>query len=467
MSAYPYLAHWKEEIERSPNAIYLTIADALALSIRKGELREGDRLPPQRTIAEYLDANLTTVTRAFTEARRRGLIDATVGRGTFVRVGAGESHWRHTGPAVVDLTMNLPPIPQDPPLQRIIQSDITTILKQQDLNSLMSYRVTGGTLEERQLGAKWIAPVIGQRRTDEILVSPGAQSALAAIVSTHTQPGDVIVTDRIAYPGIRTIAAQFDLILVGVDSDMEGMMPDQLDRVCAEHHPRMLYCIPTIHNPTTATMSLQRRKNILKVAQRHHLHIAEDDPYSLLMDNPLPALAALDHSRVSYVATLAKTLSPGLRTAYVALPNTDMTRRVAAAIRAIALTNAGLLSALTARWMQTEQAHTILHAIQKELRLRQSIARKILGEGHCMNPNGPHVWLKLPDWWGSADFVAYARRRGLALVPSTVFAINGEPPQRARIALGSAPDAASLEESLHGVLSVLQHKRSPGFADIV
>ena len=278
MSEYPYLARWKEEISQSPKAIYLTLVDALALSIRKGDLQEGHKLPPQRTIASYIGTNLTTVTRAFAEARRRGLIDATVGRGTFVRVGAGESHWRHTGPAVVDLTMNLPPIPQEPSLQHIIQSDITALLKQQDLNSLMSYRVTGGTIEDRQLGAKWIAPVVGPRRTDEILVSPGAQSALAAIVSTHTQPGDVIVTDRIAYPGIRTIAAQFGLILVGVDSDREGIMPDQLDRACAEHHPRLLYCIPTIHNPTTATMSLQRRKDILSVAQCHHLHIAEDDP---------------------------------------------------------------------------------------------------------------------------------------------------------------------------------------------
>ncbi len=71
MADYAYLAQWKEEINRSPNAIYLTLADALALSIRKGVLQEGDKLPPQRTIAEYLETNLTTVTRAFTEARRR------------------------------------------------------------------------------------------------------------------------------------------------------------------------------------------------------------------------------------------------------------------------------------------------------------------------------------------------------------------------------------------------------------
>jgi len=467
MTDYPYLATWKQQVERNAGAIYLTLVDAVALSIRKGELKEGDRLPPQRTIAEYLGTNLTTVTRAFSEARRRELIDATVGRGTFVRMGVGETHWRNTGPAVVDLTMNLPPIPHDPPLQRMIQNDFTAILKQQDLNSLMSYRVTGGTMEERQLGVKWIAPIIGVRRVDDVIVAPGAQSALAAIVSTLTQPGDVIVTDRIAYPGIRTIAAQFGLLLVGVDSDVEGMIPDELDRACATHHPRLLYCIPTIHNPTTATMSLQRRKDILAVAQRHHLPILEDDPYSHLVDNPPPALASLDHTRVSYVATLAKTLSPGLRTAYVALPNADMTRRVTAAIRAIALTNAGLLSALTARWMQTGQAHQILNAIRRELRLRQTVARRILGDGHCMSPEGPHVWLKLPAWWGSADFVADARRRGLALVPSTVFTVSGEPPQRARIALGSAPDIENLERSLHGVLSVLNHKRSPGFADIV
>lgn len=91
MPEQSYLAHWKEEISQSPNAIYLTLVDALAHSIRKGDLRDGDKLPPQRTIAEHLGTNLTTVTRAFTEARRRGLIDATVGRGTFIRVGAGKA----------------------------------------------------------------------------------------------------------------------------------------------------------------------------------------------------------------------------------------------------------------------------------------------------------------------------------------------------------------------------------------
>ncbi|MFT8468468.1 MAG: GntR family transcriptional regulator, partial [Acetobacter syzygii] len=64
-----YLAQWKDEISRSPNAIYLTLADSLALSIRKGDLQEGDKLPPQRIIADYLGTNLTTVPRAFTEAR--------------------------------------------------------------------------------------------------------------------------------------------------------------------------------------------------------------------------------------------------------------------------------------------------------------------------------------------------------------------------------------------------------------
>ncbi|MBB2188498.1 PLP-dependent aminotransferase family protein [Gluconacetobacter azotocaptans] len=466
MSAADLMPGWKQYIDRNAGPLYLSIVEALAESIRRDEIHEGDRLPPQRALAKALGTDLTTVTRAFAEARRRGLIEATVGRGTFVRVGATETRWRNAGRAVVDLTMNLPPIPENPSLQQLIQNDISRILRRQDLHALLSYRVTGGTSEERQLAADWMKPMLGVRPADEILVVPGAQSAMSAVVSTLAAPGDVIVTDRFTYPGIRTLAAQFGLLLAGVDSDHEGMVPDLLDRACRQHRPRLIYCTPTIQNPTTATMSLARREAILAVAKAHNVQILEDDPYSLLLDQPPPALAALDPSRVFYVSTLAKVLSPGLRLAFLVAPQ-DAVQRMSSAVRAISLTCSGLMTSLVARWMQDGQAQAIVQAIRTELRLRQTAARAILGEGHCMHPDGPHVWLKLPDWWGSVDFVSYARRQGLGLVPSTVFTVEGEPAQRVRIALGSAATLDSLEVSLHGVVSVLQHKRSPGYTDIV
>ncbi|MBS1026486.1 aminotransferase-like domain-containing protein [Gluconobacter cerinus] len=461
------LEKWNEYVGLYNGPTYLAIVEALAASIRNGIIHGGERLPTQREIASALDTNLTTVTRAFREAHRRGLINATVGRGTFVRMGAEVSHWRSPKAAIVDMTMNLPPIPQNPPLQRIMQSDLAALLKKQDISNLMSYRVTGGTLEERQHAVRWIEPVIGSRRPDDVLVVPGAQTALAAAMSILASPGDIILTDRITYSGIRTVADQLGIILVGVDGDENGFIPEQLEIACRQYQPKALYCIPAIQNPTTVTMSLARRKDVLKIVHDNRLYVVEDDPYSLLHDNPIPALAALDHGRVIYISTLAKVLSPGLRTAYVALPNAEMTRRFAVAVRAFALTNAGLLSALTLRWMQTGQSKEILGSIKQELRLRQSIARNILGDSHGMDPNGPHVWLKLPEWWSSVDFVSYARHRGIALVPSNVFTVDGDFPQRARISLGSILNISNLENSLHDIVTILSHKRATDFLSIV
>lgn len=467
MSTAELISNWKHHIEHGSGPIYLSIIDALADSIRRGLLHEGDRLPPQRQLAAALGTDLTTVTRAFSEARRRGLIEATVGRGTFVKVGATETRWRHTGRAIVDLTMNLPPIPEEPALGQLIQADMTYLLRKQELSGLLSYRVTGGSTEERRLAARWMEPLLGQRNEDEVLVVPGAQAAIAAVVSTLTTPGDTIITDRFTYPGIRSAAAQFHLMLKGIDSDLEGMVPDQLDQACRRHRPQLIYCMPTIQNPSTATMSPERREAILAIARAHQIPILEDDPYGLLLRDGLPAMARLDPAHVFYVSTLAKVLSPGLRQAFLVVPGVDMAHRMSSAIRALSLTNSGLMTSLVARWMQNGSAASILAAIQTELRARQKIARDILGNGHCMHPDGPHVWLRLPDWWGSVDFVSYARRQGLALVPSNVFTVEGEPPQRARIALGSATSRESLAVSLRGVSDLLRHKRSPGFDDIV
>ncbi|GAN91396.1 transcriptional regulator MocR/GntR [Gluconobacter frateurii M-2] len=467
MSTTELMSGWKHHIEHSSGPIYLSLIDALSDAIRKGDLHEGDRLPPQRQLAVALGTDLTTITRAFTEARRRGLIEATVGRGTFVKVGATETRWRNTGRAIVDLTMNLPPIPEEPALGQLIQSDMAYLIRKQKLNALLSYRVTGGSAEERQLAVRWMEPLIGSRNEDEVLIVPGAQAAIAAVVSTLTTPGDTIITDRFTYPGIRSAAAQFHLMLKGVDSDVEGMLPEQLDQACRRYRPQLIYCMPTIQNPSTATMSLKRREEILAIARFHQIPILEDDPYGLLLQKALPAMARLDPARVFYVSTLAKVLSPGLRQAFLVAPGVDMTRRMSSATRALSLTNSGLMTSLVARWIQNGSAATILGAIQMELRARQKIALDILGDGHCMHPDGLHVWLRLPDWWGSVDFVSYARRHGLALVPSNVFTVEGEPPQRARIALGSATNRESLAGSLQGVADLLRHKRSPGFDDIV
>ncbi|WP_035444544.1 aminotransferase-like domain-containing protein [Asaia bogorensis] len=467
MAGEAYLDEWKAALSRATGALYLVMVECIAHAIRKGDLQEGERLPPQREMAARLGTNLSTVTRAIGEAQKRGLLDATVGRGTFVRINAGDGSWRQTGASVIDLTMNSPPLPRDPSLQAMIQGEIASIFRHQDVQSLMSYRVTGGTQQDRQLGINWLAPVLGRRRAGELLIVPGAQVALSAIMSSLVRPGEAIVTDYLTYPGMRSIAAQFGYVLLGVDHDEEGMNLEALEELCAQHRPRVLYCTPTLHNPTTATWSVARREAILGIARRYQVQIVEDDPYSLLLKAPPPTLAMLDPTRVIYVATLSKVLSPGLRTAYIVLPGAEMTRRITSGVRAICQAKAGLLDALVSRWIETGIAQQCLRSIREELTQRHHVLRQVMSDHFHDRSPSPHVWLPLPEWWTSADFVAFARRQGLALVPGSVFAVTGHAPPAVRIALGSAPDLSGLRDSLINLRSVLDYRPASGFSDIV
>lgn len=458
---------WREQVAREPGPLYQAIVGALSQSIRSGALREGDRLPTQRQVAGALGIDLTTVTRAFNEAKRLGLVDATVGRGSFVRSGAGASTWRGERQAIVDLTMNLPPILETPSLARLVEDGVSRLLRRQEVGVLMSYRMTAGTAAEREAGARWLEPLLGRRSADEVLVAPGAQSAMLAVVSSVLQSGDVLVVERFTYPGIRALAAQLRLTLCGVAMDEQGMRPDDLDRVLRETKARLAYCNPNIQNPTTATMPLDRRQAILAVLRRHHALMLEDDPYGLLIDSPLPALARLDPARVFHVATLAKTLSPGLRTAFLVAPGPDHVQRLIAALRATSLMAPGLQSELVTQWIRGGQARALLDAIRAELVRRQRVAAETLGAPPCAHPQGPHIWLQLPPHWRSAEFVDYVHRRGLALVASDVFTVEGEPPPRVRIALGTASSLAALQTALASVSQALRHKRLAGYEPIV
>lgn len=458
---------WRRQIQAHKGPLYLSIVEALADSIRSGDLQEGDRLPPQRRLASALDVDLTTVTRAFNEARRRGLLDATVGRGSFVRPGAAAARWRDDRGAVVDMTMIVPPPLADPSLRHLLQDGLARLLKRQDTGVLMSYRMAAGTAEERAAGAAWLRPLLGPREPDEVLVVPGAQSAMLAVATTVLQTGDAVLAERFTYPGLRALAAQLGLALSGVAMDVDGLVPDALDRALRETRARLVYCTPNIQNPTTATMPLDRRRAILAVVQRHGAMILEDDPYGLLPDVPLPALAQLAPGRVFHVATLSKALSPGLRTAFLVAPGPEQAQRLTAAVRATSMTGSGLLTGLAAQWIRGGQAAAVLGAVRRELAARQAAARDVLGEAPCAHPQGPHIWLRLPQHWGGVDFVSYVRRQGLALVPGEVFTVEGDAPPRVRIALGTVPDEAALRESLHAVAAALRHRRIPGYGGVV
>ncbi|MFC6762404.1 GntR family transcriptional regulator [Sulfitobacter porphyrae] len=145
---------WTTDILKSGKPRYIAIADAIAQKIADGTLAMGDRLPPQRKLAETLGIDFTTVSRAYAEAQTRGLVDSHVGRGTFI-----SGQIAHSGPDPMrlrdeDLSMNMPPEPTDPDLQARMKQGLDYVSA--NLIGLLRYQSPSGpkrTVWQRQAGS--------------------------------------------------------------------------------------------------------------------------------------------------------------------------------------------------------------------------------------------------------------------------------------------------------------------------
>ena len=176
-------------------AKYLTIANALAAAVERGELAPGDRLPPQRRVAEALGVDLTTVTRAYAQARSMGVLEGETGRGTFVR-GAPTP----AGP-LIDLSMNLPPSPADENWRDLIGRGLSATLRDNDAATLMTYRSDLGARRDKRAAAEWLSPLLGAVDESRIFLAPGAQGAIAALLPLLAHAGDCILAEPFTYPG--------------------------------------------------------------------------------------------------------------------------------------------------------------------------------------------------------------------------------------------------------------------------
>jgi DNA-binding transcriptional MocR family regulator len=446
---------WKPRLIGSARMKYLGIVEALEADIRSGRVARGDRLPPQRTIAETLGVDLTTVTRAFNEARRRGLVEAQAGRGTFISEtldgGSGEHVQR-----LIDLSMNIPSQPSDVDFRKIFPNGITGVLGAPRGLLNLHYQESTGAEPERQMAAGWLAARIEGVTSDRIVVTGGAQCALFGISELLLNRGDVVATGAMTYPGLKAVAIQKGLVLKPLDMDGKGIVPESFEKACRDHAPKALYVIPSIDNPTTATLPEDRRRTLAAIARKHSVTIIEDDPYAPLLPDRTVAMAELAPDITWHIATLSKCATPALRIAYVVTPNATRALRLAGVLRATILMAPPLMSALASRWIADGALDEITRSIRTENAERQKLASLILGDiGFAADPHGHHLWLRLPGHWRAGDFAEHADRAGVSIVPSSAFATVPHPIEAVRISLGVAPDRGDLEDGLTQLASLI------------
>ncbi|TZG06100.1 PLP-dependent aminotransferase family protein [Comamonas thiooxydans] len=443
---------------------FLQIADALQAAMADGSLKPGDRLPPQRQLAAQLNLDLTTVTRAYDEARRRHLLEGRGARGAYVAAPRIELT------SVLDLSMNTPPPPAGVDFDDLLKQGLSQVMMGADTALLMTYHLGGGSDSDRKAGARWLEPMFGSLDSAQVVVCPGAQAAIAALILALTKPGDVILTEPASYPGLRTAATQFGRRIVAVEADQHGMVPEMLEQACHQHQPGLLYLNPTLQNPTAITIPERRRKELANIAKRCNVRIVEDDPYWLLADAPPPPIATFAPEQVSYISTLSKCLTPGLRVAFVLIRDPHERERFLVALRSFALMVAPLTAALATQWILDGSAAALMEGVRKEARLRHWMARDILAGRYSGTGDGLHVWLELPGYWNSSQLARAADSEGIAVTPAEAFATSatGSGSVNAiRISLGSIKDRGRLQTGLQKLSHLLARRPEPFSAAVV
>jgi DNA-binding transcriptional MocR family regulator len=458
---------WTPNLGDHEGPLYLAIADSLAAAIAQGAMPPGTRLPTHRDLAIRVGCTIGTITRAYAEATRRGLVDGTVGRGTFVRgpevrpgLGSGGlTGIDHDRPApgsnVINLSVNRPAMG---PQVDALQTALTEIALRGDiLSTTMGYQFPAGAPAHRAAGALWLRQSGLETTPDRVIVTAGCQNAQTVALMTVARPGDVLLTEALAYPGLTSLARRLGLTLEPVAIDDEGMRPDALEAACRGGGRRFVYLTPTIQNPTTAVMSEERRRAIAAVAERYDAILIEDDVHGFLAAGKTP-IAMLAPERTIFVTSVSKALMPGLRVGFMGLPQ----RLVAAAtetMRATTLMAPPLMAEIVSRWINDGTAQRLTRWQLGEIATRNEIAERILGlpsTGGARNRSF-HVWLPVEDGRRANDVADAARNEGVHVAPASAFQVGrGAAPEAVRVSLSAAADIAELTDGLNRLAQVLR-----------
>ena len=429
------MTDWTPDLSRSDKPRYLALADLIAADIKSGRLTGGDRLPPQRKLASRLAIDFTTVARGYVEAQRRGLIESHVGQGTFVCGARRIKLERGTRPEIVDLSMNLPPEPDDPELLDRMREGFAELSR--DLVSLLRYQGFGGSRADKDAASAWLGRRALVPTQERIFVTPGAHPAIAGILSMLAKPGETVLCEAITYPGVRAISAQLGLNLIGLPMDDDGIDPDALRDACERLHPKALYLNPTLQNPTTLTVPEKRREEIAAVARRHGLTIVEDDAYGFIPRHGVHPIASIAPDITWHIAGLAKCIGAGLRAAFVVAPDARTAWPFAAALRAATVMASPLTVALATRWIEDGTADSILRFIRAETAARQKLVATLLpASSYRADPLSFNLWVPLPPPWTRSAFVGHMRATGIGVVASDAFVVLGEPMEAVRVCIG-------------------------------
>ncbi|MEK4730429.1 MULTISPECIES: PLP-dependent aminotransferase family protein [unclassified Paenibacillus] len=311
-----YPMSWTPVRKKLSSPIYRSIASLLEYDIINGFLAPNTKLPPQRELADYLDVNLSTITRAFKICEVKGLIYAVTGRGTFVTPHVRnaiflEEHVERNQYIEMGIIQ-----PLDHCNDQVAEM-VKQVASKDYLTTLLDYRHPLGIPYHQTAARTWMHQFGMEAEAKNIMIVSGAQNALALTLMSLFHPGDKIAVDIHTYPNFIELANLLNIQLVPIDGDTSGMLPESLEKSCNTNHIKGIYLIPSCHNPTAIVMDMERRQNLAKIINQHGIILIEDDIYSFLSPSGFLPVSHFVPDHFVYILSTSKSLSSGLRVAYM------------------------------------------------------------------------------------------------------------------------------------------------------
>lgn len=454
-----YPMNWTPTLcDRTP-PIYTKLAKQLANDIQSGILKPGDKLPPQRELADYLDLHLSTITRTYKLCEEQGLICARVGKGTFVASDVNTSDtllYSKEQAHCIQLGTILPPYNEN---KKVIEF-IKDVLNQPDIQSFLEYRSPSGTYVQRKTISDWFTKIGINSSCENILFATGSQNAICSTLLGLFKQGDRIGTNSLTFSGLKSIAKMIGIQLVPLPEVDGYLQLDNLSQFCKSENLKGLYFIPDQHNPTTQSLSIEERICICDVAKKLNLVILEDAINRVFSEKNYPSLFSYAPDNTIYIFSTSKFLCAGLRVAYLVVPD-SYKNNIENALYNTNLIVSPFNIEIVNRIFSSSLLDLIIKEKKEELVARNKIVDEILpnyviyGDSTCS-----FRWLILPNHWNSQEFEYYAKNSGLQVFCSERFTIgNTIPPKAIRICISAPKSTIELENGLHILNKLLSDVR--------
>lgn len=457
-----YPMSWKPDKRELSSPIYYCLADMLERDIRNGLLSANTKLPPQRELADFLDLNLSTITKAYKLCEMRGLVHAVTGRGTYVTPYANvpTSTAEKTTAPRIELAIIHPFYGSNKQIRDLTMD----ILKKPFSEQLFEYTHPLGNRGQIQIASQWLQGFGLNAGEANTMIAAGAQNALSVILSSLFESGDKIAVDSYTYPNFISLANLLYMHLIPVAGDENGMRPDALENACATQNIKGIYVMPTGCNPTNLAFSDTRRKEIGAIIKKRNLIAIEDDNNSALMEERCLPLTLEAPENCIYISGLSKPLCPGLRIAYLYVPS-HYTADIERGIFSHNLKISSLNMEIATEIIRSGLSSTIIHDKRSAAMKRNELYYSVFPDRRRYMESY-YQWLELPDTLSGRLCESELAHRGVGVFGAERFSAGTQLKCNAvRIATCSAGSDLELLRGLETVKQLIGEQSSdgPGF----